>query len=58
MIQRSVSESEVESVIQGCDIEYTDHDGNTILVGHPAGRYIKVVIARGTDPPFVITVGD
>jgi hypothetical protein len=53
-----MSETEVEYVIERYEIAYTDRDGNRILVGHPGGRYVKVVIRKESDPPFVITTGD
>lgn len=58
MQQRSIAPVEVEYVLEHFEIEYADRDGNRILVGHPNGRYIKVVIRGGSDPPFIITTAD
>lgn len=38
------------------EITYSDKKGNPILIGHPDGRRIKVVMAKGSD--LVITVAD
>ena len=56
MQQRGISEQDVEHVIDNHDTSYTDRDGNPILIGAHQGRRIKVVIRKGSDPPFVITV--
>ena len=58
MEERGISETEIEFVLNNHEIEYTDRDGNRILVAHPDGRYIKVVVRKDSDPPFVITAGD
>ena len=55
MRQRSVSEYEVEFVLRHHHTEYPDRDGNRVLLGDPGGRRIKVVVAKGSDPPYVIT---
>jgi len=58
MTQRRVSESEVEAVLAEYHTRYHDRDGNDILIAHPGGRRIKVVVAKNSDPARVITVGD
>lgn len=58
MAQRSISEREVEQAIKQAHTSYTDRAGNPILIAHVDGRRIKVVVARGSDPPHVITVAD
>ena len=58
MASRNISEAEVESVIDDHHTHYHDRDGNDIYVGHPAGRRIKVVVAKNSDPPRVITAAD
>ena len=58
MVQRSISDSEVEEVLSSYDIEYPDREGNRVLIGRPEGRRIKVVVRKDSNPPFVITVAD
>jgi hypothetical protein len=58
MAQRGIAESEVEATLESPHTQYTDREGNPILIAHVAGRRIKVVIANGSSPPLVITVGD
>lgn len=58
MQQRSISEAEVESVLNNYHTSYADRDGNPIFIGHPNGRRIKVVVALGSDPPHIITTAD
>ncbi len=58
MSERTISFLEAEDVIENPHTRYADHKGNPILIGHPNGRRIKVVVALNSDPPFVITVGD
>ena len=55
MAERGISRREVEHVIRHPDTSYTDRDGYDILVGEYGGRRIKVVVKRGSDPPYVIT---
>jgi len=58
MALRRISEAEAEEVLSRYHTRYTDRRGNAIYVGHPAGRRVKVVVARGSDPPLIITAGD
>ena len=58
MAQRQVSDREVEAVLDAYHTHYHDADGNDILIGHVQGRRIKVVVAKGSDPPRIITVAD
>jgi predicted naringenin-chalcone synthase len=58
MAVRRITESEVEEVLRSYHTRYEDRKGNDIWVGHPGGRRIKVVTARGSDPKLVITAGD
>lgn len=55
MQQRSISEQEIEFVSGHHRTEYADRDGNRVLLGDPNGRRIKVVVAKDSDPPFIIT---
>lgn len=59
MRQRRITEAEIEHVLANPDIEYP---GNTpdrrVYIGHPNGRYIKVVFVLGSDPTEVVTVAD
>lgn len=57
MIQRGISEAEVEACLQDHDILYTDKRGNPKYNTHIGERYIKVVVSKD-DPNFVITVED
>jgi hypothetical protein len=58
MRQRVIAEVEVEDVLENYHTSYPDKDGNSILIGHPHGRRIKVVVAKDSNPPFIITVAD
>jgi hypothetical protein len=58
MIQRAISESEVEAVLADYHTHYTDEDGNAIYVGNPGGHRVVVVVRKDTEPPHVITVWD
>ncbi len=58
MASRRISEQEVEAVLRSYHTRYQDRKGNDILVGHPAGRRVKVVVARGSDTPLIITAAD
>lgn len=55
---RDISEDEVASVLRSYHIRNTDRNGNDIYVGHPGGRRVKVVIAKDSNPPLVITAAD
>lgn len=55
---RRISDSEVEAVVEDFHTSYKDKDGNDVRIGHPGGRRIKVVVARGSEPPRIITVAD
>jgi hypothetical protein len=56
--ERGISESEVGAASASPDITYTDRAGNSVLIGNPGGRRIKVVVRAGSYPPFVITAAD
>ena len=56
MAQRSISEEEVEAVLDDYHTSYTDLKGNPVYVGRPSGRHIKVVVRRASNPPHVITL--
>ncbi len=59
MRQRRITEAEVEQVLAEPDVEYPGNvPGRRVFVGHPGGRYIKVVWVEGTDPVEVVTVAD
>ncbi len=58
MGQRSISEAEVEAVLDNYHTEYPDPKGNRIVIGHPGGRRVKVCVARDSEPPQIITVAD
>lgn len=58
MALRGISEAEVEAVLADFHTEYPDREGNRIVIGRPGGRRVKVVVARGSDPPRVITAAD
>jgi hypothetical protein len=58
MAERSISEAEVEAVLANYHTNYRDKKGNDILIGHPTGRRIKVVVARGSNPPHIISAAD
>ena len=58
MARRGISENEVEAVLSDPAVRYTDKKGNPIFRADVEGRRIKVVVAKGTDPPRVITAAD
>lgn len=58
MAQRHISEGEIERTVIDADVEYADKAGNPIYVAHVDSRRIKVVVAKGSMPPHVITTGD
>lgn len=58
MQQRKISPAEIIDVLQNCHTRYTDPRGSEVLIGHPNGRRIKVVVTQGSNPPFIITVAD
>ena len=58
MAFRRISETEVEEVIRQHHTHYADRKDNDIYVGHPGGRRVKVVVAKDSDPPLVITAAD
>jgi hypothetical protein len=58
MAKRNINEAEVEDVLEHYHTSYADRQGNPILIGHPGGRRIKVVVVRGSDPPRIITAAD
>jgi hypothetical protein len=37
---------------------YTDPRGSEVMIGHPNGRRVKIVVAQRSSPPFIITVAD
>ncbi|MGH2459805.1 MAG: DUF4258 domain-containing protein [Chloroflexota bacterium] len=58
MVERGVSEREVEEALADPDITYGDPDGNRRYVRHWNGRKVSVVVKGDGDqnPPLVITV--
>ncbi len=58
MQARDISEDEVEAVLRSYHTHYADRNGNDIYVGHPGGRRVKVVVAKNSKPPLVITAAD
>jgi hypothetical protein len=58
MALRRITANEIEDVLENFHTRYQDKKGNDILIGHPGGRRIKVVVAKGSVPPFIITVAD
>ncbi len=58
MAERGITEAEIAAVIVDPEIRYTDLKGNPVLIRTIGGRRIKVVVARDSNPPRVITTGD
>ena len=58
MVARTITEAEVEDTLDAYHTLYEDRKGNDIYIGHPGGRRIKVVIAKGSNPRLVITAAD
>ena len=58
MAQRNISADEIVDVLNNCHTRYTDPRGSEVMIGHPNGRRVKIVVAQGSSPPFIITVAD
>lgn len=58
MAERRITELEVEATLTCHHTEYSDRSGNHIYIAHPGGRRIKIVLAKDSDPPKIITVAD
>jgi len=58
MLERRISTAEVEDVLAYHQIDRLDPKGNRIVIGHPGGRRVKVVVAKDSDPPKIITAAD
>lgn len=58
MTQRNISAAEIVDVLTNYHTRYTDPRGSEVLIGHPNGRRVKIVVAQGSNPPFIITVAD
>jgi len=58
MLERRISTAEVEDVLAHHQIDRPDPKGNRIVIGHPGGRRVKVVVAKDSDPLKIITAAD
>ena len=58
MAQRRISAEEVIDVLRNHHTRYTDPRGSEVMIGHPNGRRVKIVVAKGSNPLFIITVAD
>ncbi|MDP8923183.1 MAG: hypothetical protein M3O34_09955 [Chloroflexota bacterium] len=59
MAQRKISADETIDVSRYHHTRSTDPPGSEVMLGHPNnGSRIKIVVARGSDPPFVFTIVD
>lgn len=54
MVERRISEAEVEAVLANPDLTYHDKKGNPNFVRRLAGRPIRVVVARDRNPTIGI----
>lgn len=57
MIERHISETEVEACWNEHHTEYPDKNGNPNYIGEVEGRRIKVVVSK-SDNRIVITAAD
>jgi len=58
MVERSITELEVENCLERWDTQHTDKKGNPVYKATlKTGRGIKVVVAKD-DSSFIITVAD
>jgi hypothetical protein len=55
---RRISKEEVEAVLADYHTSYQDRNGNSVFIGHVERRRIKVVVAKGSSPAFIITAAD
>ena len=58
MAVRRITEREVEAVLFEHHTRYSDKKGNDIFIGHVDSRRIKIVVAKGSMPPRIITAAD
>jgi hypothetical protein len=58
MARRGISREEVGMVLAEYHTEYPDRQGDRIVIGHPGGRRVKVVVAKDSDSPRIITAAD
>jgi hypothetical protein len=58
MVNRSITEQEVEETLRTAHTQYTDKKGNSVLIAHVGTRRIKVVVAKDSDPPHIINTAD
>ena len=58
MAERKISADEIVDVLRNHHTRYTDPRGSEVMIGHPNGRRVKIVVAQGSCPPFIITVAD
>lgn len=58
MTERHITAADIEEVLAHHHLNYPDKKGNRILIGRLEGRRVKVVVAKDSAPPHIITVGD
>lgn len=56
--ERKISKADAENAYREPDITYDDPKGNPCYVRHASGKRVEVVIRKGSNPPFVITIMD
>ena len=57
MMERRITEAEVEFVLNNPVETRLDIKGNSVWVAYPGGRRIKIVVSRDADN-FIITAAD
>ena len=55
MVQREITEHDVEFILSHYHTEYPDKDGNRVLIGDRDQGQLKIVVAKDSYPPFIIT---
>ncbi len=56
MMQRNITETDLVSIVRNCPKPRRDDEGNPIYYGIVGGAAIQLVIRKGSQPPYVITI--
>jgi len=56
LVERDVTEADVELILANYHTMYHDRKGNPNYVGTVGERRVRIVVAAGVTPPLVITI--